>query len=379
MNDNPVRILHVIGAMNRGGAETIVMNLYRCIDRTKIQFDFLVGTDEECDYDREIRELGGCIYSLPRFTGTNYRAYKKACRDFFRSHRYPIVHGHIGSSAAIYLSEAKKAGAFAIAHSHAQHFPLSPGEIAFRMLSFPTRFIADYFIACSQQAGLDRYGRKIAESARYHILKNGIDSASYRFDEQTRKRIRDELSIPNDALVYGHVGRFDPIKNHVFLIDVFEATLEKKPDAFLVLAGREDAARSIRKRCENDGIQDKVRFLGLREDICHVLSAMDVFIFPSFKEGLPMATIEAQASGLPCLISTGVPSLAQVGDRTDFLPLSAGARAWSDAAIEKFEDGRSVDRANAVDDIRNAGFDIDASTAWLQDFYLDIAEKGRIS
>lgn len=363
--------------MNRGGAETIVMNLYRCIDREKIQFDFLVNADEECDYDREIRELGGRIYRIPRFTAANYFSYRKACRDFFENHRYPIVHGHIGSSAAIYLSEAKKTGAFAIAHSHAQHFPISPGEIAFRTLSFPTRFIADYFIACSQQAGMDRYGAKITESSRYHILKNGIDLKSYQFNEQTREQIRKELSIPRDALVYGHVGRFDPIKNHAFLIDVFEATLTKKPGAFLLLIGREDDAQSIRKRCENDGIKDRVLFLGLRENVCEVLSAIDVFIFPSFKEGLPLATIEAQASGLPCLISTGVPTLARASNRTDFLELSANAQTWADIALKKSEANRDFNRASAIDDVRRAGFDINESAAWLQDFYLERAQRGR--
>ncbi|MDO4589841.1 MAG: glycosyltransferase family 1 protein [Slackia sp.] len=369
MAENRIRILHVIGVMNRGGAETIIMNLYRSIDRERIQFDFLVNTENEGDYDREIRELGGRIYALPRFTGTNYLAYKKACRAFFQEHRYPIVHGHIGSSAAIYLSEAKKAGSFTIAHSHAQNFPISPGEIAFRALSFPTRFIADYFMACSQQAGVDRYGKKAAESDRYHVLKNGIDLSSCGFDDNDRKSIRAELAIPRDALVYGHVGRFDPIKNHPFLVEVFEAALEKKPDAFLVLVGREDDAHAIRALCEEKGLMDNVRFLGLREDVHRVLSAIDVFVFPSFKEGLSIAAVEAQASGLPCLLSTGVPSLAQATKRVRFLPLDVGAHAWSDAALELFEAHRKADRASAIDEVRRAGYDIAESTAWLQEFY----------
>lgn len=376
MPHNPIRILHVIGAMNRGGAETIVMNLYRAIDRSEVQFDFLVHTDEACDYDDEIRALGGRIFSVPRLTGPNILSYRRACRAFFAEHReFPIVHGHIGSCAAIYLSEAKKTGAFTVAHSHSQHFPLSPAQIAFRTASFPTRFIADYFIACSQQAGIDRYGEKATRTNRYHILKNGIGLASYRFSEEGRAAVRRELGLPENAAVYGHVGRFDPIKNHGFLIDVFLEALAENPDSYLVMTGREDAEGAVRKRCESEGIMDKVRILGLREDIPRVLCALDVFIFPSFKEGLPLATVEAQASGLPCLMSTGVPELARATDAAAFLPLSDGARTWAHAAAEKLAAARGADRTAAIDQVRAAGFDIEESAAWLQDFYLQHAKR----
>ena len=370
MNSNPIRILHVIGIMDRAGAETAIMNLYRSMDRNKVQFDFLVHTKEEGDYDEEILHLGGRIYNIPRFTGANVIPYKKACRIFFKEHpEYRIVHGHIGSSAAIYLNEAKKLGAFTIAHSHSQGFPFSFLQLAFRTITFPTRFVADYFIACSQQAGLDRYGKRIATSNRYTVLKNGIDVGLYRFSEKTRGTIRDELSIPCDAIVFGHVGRFDPIKNHPFLIQVFSKALDMNPNSYLVLVGREDDG-AVRRQCEAAGIIENVRFLGLREDVYSVLSAMDVFVFPSFKEGLSLATIEAQAAGLPCIVSTGVPQLAKTSNLVDFLPLSAGSDIWAKTAIEKSKGGFDTERANAGEKVRAAGFDIKSSAQWLEEFYI---------
>ena len=151
-----IRVLHVIGAMDRGGAETMIMNLYRAIDRTKVQFDFLVHEQRVCDYDEEIKDLGGEVFrGLPRFKVVNYSTYRDECRDFFSRHsEHPVVHGHIGSCAPVYLREAKRQGRVTIAHSHSQKFPLSVTELGFRALAYPVRRVADNFIACSMEAGL---------------------------------------------------------------------------------------------------------------------------------------------------------------------------------------------------------------------------------
>lgn len=161
---DPIRVLHVIGIMNRGGAETMIMNLYRHVDRNKVQFDFVENEGETAAYDGEILALGGKIYRCPRYRGKNHLAYKRWWHDFFRSHpgEYPIVHGHIGSTAAIYLSIAKKYGAYTIAHSHSA----GAGTAAYQIFSYPTRFIADHFFACSDDAAVSRYGRKVGTDKR---------------------------------------------------------------------------------------------------------------------------------------------------------------------------------------------------------------------
>ncbi|MBE6470022.1 MAG: glycosyltransferase family 1 protein [Coriobacteriaceae bacterium] len=373
MAEKPIRVLHVIGGMNRGGAETMVMNLFRAVDRSRIQFDFLVHAEGPCDYDEEIEELGGRIYRISRFTGRNIIEYRRACRVFFTAHdEIRIVHGHIGSSAALYLSEAKRAGKFTIAHSHAQNYPISLEEIAFRIVSFPTRHIADYLIACSEQAGIDRFGRSFQREGHRSILKNGVDLAQFRFSLENRKEIRSELSIPMGARVFGHVGRFDPIKNHVFLLDVFKKILSADPESHLILVGREDDEGSVRKRCELLGMEERVHIIGLRDDTHRVLSALDVFLFPSLKEGLPMACVEAQASGLPCVISTGVPKLAIITDTAYHLALSEGADAWASTAsaiARKCGASYLAERGPRSEQVRSAGFDVGESARWLQDFY----------
>lgn len=372
MAAKPVRILHVIGAMNRAGAETMVMNLYRACDTSQVQFDFLVN--DAGDYDDEIRERGGRIWQIPRFTLANYRAYRAACHEFFATHDdFSVVHGHIGLPYAIYLDEARKAGHFTIAHSHAQNYPLSPQDLVFRLVTRPVRGKADYYLACSQQAGIDRFGDAIcANDGIFHILNNGIDVESYRFDEATRASARAELGIDAATPVFGHVGRFDQVKNHRFLLETFACILQRMPDAKLMLVGRPDENGTVHTYAEELGIANSVLFLGVREDVPRMLCAMDTFIFTSFKEGLGMAVVEAQASGLPCVVSNGVPQIANVSSLPVFLDLDTGAQAWADEAVRRYTEG-VADRAAHIATVRAAGFDIAKTAAWLQDFYLSHA------
>lgn len=375
MSSNPVRILHVIGAMNRAGAESMLMNLYRACDTEHVQFDFLVNA--EGDYDEEIVARGGRIYRIPRYTIANFFAYRKACREFFDAHNeFSIVHGHIGLPAPIYLKEARTRCIYAVAHSHAQNYPLSPAEVIFRVAARPVRRTADYFMACSRQAGIDRFGAEIvADENRFHVLNNGIDLASYRFDEDARRALRHTMGIDEHAPVFGHVGRFDPVKNHRFLLDVFACILKREPAAKLVLAGKPDDG-AVRAYARELGIEDDVVFLGVRDDVARVLCAFDVFVFTSFKEGLGMAVVEAQASGLPCVVSTGVPAIARVSDAATFLDLERGAEAWADEALKKLDE-KPARRDAYIENVRAAGFDIETSAAWLQDFYLRCAQCRR--
>ncbi|MBQ8495105.1 MAG: glycosyltransferase [Clostridia bacterium] len=204
----PIRILHVIRLMNHGGVESMIMNLYRSIDRTKIQFDFVETSDIAGAYEEEILSLGGRVYHCPRYNGKNHFAYTRWWDRFFREHphEHPIVHGHLGSTAAIYLSIAKKHGAFAIAHSHSA----GEGSVLYRVFSYPTRYIADHFFACSRDAGMARYGRQVgSDSGRCTILKNAVNTNRFLYDSARRERIRSQLSIPPDAPVINTLLRMD--------------------------------------------------------------------------------------------------------------------------------------------------------------------------
>lgn len=364
-----LRVLHVIGAMDRGGAETLIMNLYRSINRKRYQFDFLVHEQRECDFDDEIRELGGNIYRLPRFNGWNYFTYKRLCKEFFAEHReHPIVHGHIGSSAAIYLSEAKKAGRVTIAHSHAQSFLPGIMGMGFKVVTYPTRYIADWFIGCSLEAGRDRYGEKVVAGDRFSILNNGIHVQDYRCDERSHLREKEKLGLRGHP-VFGHVGRLAPEKNHRFLIDAFNLVLDQIPDAMLLLAGRGPLEEELKNYVDHLGISTSVVFLGVRDDVPELLRGFDVFVFPSEKEGLGLSAIEAQASGLPTIVSAGVPSMACVTESAVRISLSDGVRAWADEMVAQLRRAESAPRHDWIDDVRSGGFDIDDSARDLIELY----------
>ena len=203
----PIRILHVIGGMNRGGAETMIMNFYRKIDRNKVQFDFMVNTKEKCDYNDEILSLGGNIYYIPKFNGLNFIQYKMSLRRFFKEHQeHKIIHGHIGSSAAMYLHVANKYNKFTIAHSHnTKNSNKTLKSFLWRVYSYPTRYIANYFFGCSLAAGIDRFGKKVVHSSDFCVLNNAIDSKKFIFSDKTREEVRTDLSI-QDKFVIGHIG-----------------------------------------------------------------------------------------------------------------------------------------------------------------------------
>lgn len=370
----PIRVLHVIGIMNRGGAETMIMNLYRHIDRSKVQFDFVENSSEPAAFDKEILSLDGRIYRCPHYNGKNHFTYVKWWNDFFKAHpkEYPIVHGHLGSTAAIYLSIAKKHGAYAIAHSHNTNAKKSLQQWIFNVHSYPTRHIADYFFACSPEAAFDRFGRKVAMNHRIcSVLKNAIDTESFRFSSSERNAMRKELGIPKDAFVLGHIGRFAEQKNHQFLVEVFAQVKRNLPNAILLLVGGGELQQKIESDIIRCRLVENVIFAGVRSDVQRLYHAMDVFVFPSLYEGLGIVVIEAQAAGLPCCISSNVPKEAMLTELAQQRPLSDGAKAWANWILSR----KNEPRVDTIATIQQAGYDVSISTAWLQKFYEGVVKK----
>ena len=366
-----IRVLHVIGAMDRAGAETFIMNIYRAIDRSKVQFDFLVHAQGECDFDEEIRELGGRIFRVPRYNILNKRAYSNAIRQILREHPEDvIVHSHIGSSAPVNLPCAREEGRLAVAHSHRQTIIDSPQNLVFHLVSKPVRGKADWYMACSEDAATSRFGPEISNSDRCVIVRNGIDVNAYARSEALIAQAKQQLDVEGRP-VFGHIGRFVVDKTHAFLLDVFERILKQKPDAILLLAGHGELEDPIRQLVARKGISDSVRFLGVRNDIPDVLRAMDVFLFPSLHEGLGIALVEAQTTGLECIASTGVPEEAVFSDRAMRMPLDS-IEKWADQALAAYE--RASDQNNdRIEEAKVAGYDITQAADWLQEFYLEQA------
>ena len=366
----PKRVLHVIGAMDRGGAETLIMNLYRTIDHSRIQFDFLVHEQHACDYDAEIESLGGKIFHIQRFTGLNAIAYRRACRRFFDAHHdYAAVHIHIGSCAAIVIKEAHRYGLFSIAHSHCANSSLSFSTMLFNAVSFPTRYLADYFLGCSEQAGLDRFGKRVVSGDRFSVLINGVDASAYVFDSAVRATTRSLLDIDASAPLFCHVGRFAHQKNHAFLLDIFKEILKALPDAQLLLMGRGPLEQGVKDKARQLGILENVRFLGVRDDVPHILIASDVFVFPSLFEGLPVSVVEAQAAGLPCVVSEVVPKTACVTDQAERLSIDEPAEVWATRSVHALRASTVASRRDANRAIIDSGFDIHAIAARLASLY----------
>ncbi|MBE6463761.1 MAG: glycosyltransferase family 1 protein [Eggerthellaceae bacterium] len=367
---NPrMRVLHVIGKMDRAGAETMVMNLMRAIDQRDVAFDFLVHTNETADYDDEITELGGHIYRVPAFTVINRRAYRTAIEAFFDSAdhpRYDIVHGHIGSCAPIYLDVARKHGAKTIVHSHStDSASMSLSATAYRLLTRPVVKYADFFIGCSYEAGLNRFGREVVDSDRFEILRNGFDCNAYRFDANERQLVRSQLGIKQDDLLVGHVGRLSEEKNHGFLLEAFASIRKLRPNAKLAFVGRGPLEEQVRNKAASLGIADSVFFLGVRDDVPRLLWAFDVFAFPSRYEGQPVALLEAQAAGLPCVIADTIPPVSHITDVVSVLPL-ADADVWANAIVSAADRiGTQTNRMKRADAIIEAGYDISTSSARL--------------
>lgn len=367
--DNPKRVLVVIGKMDRGGAETIVMNLYRNINRQKVQFDFAVHTQKKADYDDEIIAMGGRIFRFPEYKIYNSFSYKKAWKNFLTQHKgeFCAVHGHIGSCAAIYLNEAKKQNIFTVAHSHS----CMNGIVGFlfKILCFPQRFIADQFFGCSVEAGIDRFGKKVVNNSKiYKTLNNGIDAKAYVYNRKTREQYRSDFGVEN-KLVVGHVGRFTYAKNHKFLIEVFSEIKKMRDDAVLVLAGRGELEEKVKKQVAELGLEKSVIFAGVREDIPQVLQMYDIFVFPSNYEGLPLSVVEAQAADLPCLLTDIIPEFAIITNQCKLSSINNSARDWAKKAVWLCDNST---RKDTYEQIKASGFDITSIAKELEDFYLSI-------
>lgn len=366
----PLRVLQVIGAMGRGGAETMIMNLYRHMDRKKIQFDFLLSTKQVGEYEKEIRKMGGKIYRIRHFSGKNPITYYKACRAFFRMHpEYSIVHGHIGSSAALYLRAAKEAGCFTIAHSHNGKPSLSLHSVVYSFYSRPTRYIADQLFGCSTEAGIARYGKRAVGSVKYKNFKNGIDLGNFYFDREVRASKRRELGIPADAVVVGTVGRIAEQKNPGRILEIFEELTKTREKCICLWIGDGPEAEPVKQEIQAKNMQERVRLLGVREDVSQLLSAMDSFLFPSLWEGLPVSIIEAQAAGLPVILSDTISREVEITPLLTFLPLSETNAKWAEMCYEAALSYRSH-RDKYTDMIKKSGYDIQETAKELADFYL---------
>lgn len=368
-----IRILHVLHKMECAGTQNLIMSVYRKIDRSNIQFDFAVRAKEKGYFDDEIYKLGGQIYYYPNIKNVGIKVSEQALYRIMRQRGpYVAVHSHSLLNSGYVLRAAWRAGVKKrIAHSHNNVIDHRPYRIIFGWYMRPIiRKYATHLLAVSRPAAEWLYGKRCWKDSRLKIINNAINLSPFGVLKSTNKlELRKALSLPEESILIGNVGRFEQQKNHRFVIDVFFTLQKKLPTSRLVLVGDGSLRKRIEGWLREKEIFDKVFMMGVRTDIPQILNAIDIFLFPSLYEGLGIALIEAQAAGIPCIVSNKVPKDADIGlGLVKFLKLDTSLDLWSKEIIESLhvEPITWFDRQKAI---KITGYDIEDVISQWNDLY----------
>lgn len=365
----PIRVLQIATQMNRAGLESRLMDIYRTIDKNRVQFDFYTCRKQEGFYDKEIFELGGKVFYSEPITLKNAFWVPSRFRVFLNDHMdYNIIHCHLNQWCGIILKGAKQSNiSVRIAHSRTSLEMKSVKNIVKNIVKQSANKYATHKFAVSKKAGIWLFGKKALENKEIIIWPNAINCNKFRYSEATRKKYREDLNLGN-AFTLIHVGNLRPEKNHKFLLDVFSVLKHKVADSKLILIGADYMSGEIQRYSEKIGIAEDVLFLGARSDIAGLLQAGDVFVFPSLYEGFPGAVLEAEAAGLPCIISDSITNEVCITSDIHQLSLSLSKRVWS----EKILECATTERKDVYDIICAAGYDINILTEKMEEFYENI-------
>lgn len=382
--NTPLRVLVLDTVMDRGGAETMMMNYLRHFDRSKVTYDFLVNRDYRAAYEDEIEALGGRIYRMCPMYPQYFARYKREFRAFLKQHpEYRIIHSNLEERSYFPLRVAAEQGVpVRIAHAHNRPVGFNLKSIFREYFRMRLPKYVTHMFACGTEAGDWLFG----ENNRGRVIqqRNAIDTSAYRYDSAIAKQVREEFGVTDpNTFVLGHVGRFFPQKNHVFLIDIFAQVHKQHPNSVLWLVGggelNDELKNQIKAKVKELGLTDAVTFLGVRSDVNRLVQGMDSFVLPSLYEGLPVTMIEAQASGLPCTISDRVPKQCDVTGNVQIIGLDDSPSQWAKKIWDQYSAYGKSERANGAGIVTDAGFDIKANAEWLQKFYVDaLADSVRI-
>jgi len=352
-NEKIKRLLCIVGGMNAGGAETFLMKVYRVLDKTKYQMDFYVTTQEEGFYDKEILSLGGRIHrSIPKTKG--FIKSFSALKNIVRKEKYNyVLRVSQHSLSTLDLVAAKLGGAKTIVY-RSSNSGTGGGKInqilhvLFKWLSIT---IPTVKVAPSSEAAEFMFGKNSVKKGDAVLIKNAIAVDDFVFNQERRDKICKEFKI-EDEFVIGHVGRFNNQKNHSFLIDIFSYVVKKHEKSVLLLVGKGELENAIKNKIKHLGLEDKVIFTGVRSDVSDIMMAMDVFVFPSFFEGMPNTVIEAQATGLYCVISDTITKEAKITELVEYISINDDARVWADSVLKYKSRYSMEERRNCFTDNR---------------------------
>lgn len=367
-----IRVLHITEQLSAAGIESFIMNMYRHVDRDKVQFDFLVLRNQEEFYDEEINGLGGKKYNITsKLKNTYFRILHESIqlKKFLKKHNYNIVHIHYTTPLrAPYLYAAKKAGVeVRIYHAHSAAV-LGKSKLKVKIYDYYKKKISKWgtdWFACSKAAADWIFEKKMISSNRVKVVYNGIDTEKFKYIEDSRREIRKELNIENNFVVI-HTGRFIEQKNQSFILDIFYELKEKCQNAKLLLLGTGDMMQEIKEKAKLLNISSDVLFLGVKPNVEQYLCAADCYLMPSLYEGLPVAVVEAECTGLPCVLSTNITEEVKMTNNTEFHSLQAPINEW----VEAVSKAEGIYREDKSAEISNCGYDVRLVSKWLENFYL---------
>ena len=361
----PIRVLQIIGLSCGGGVESVIMNYYRHVDKRKVQFDFVVHKNPLKTLVDEAISMGAKVYEVTPYTQNiikfTYEIYK-----IIKDGNYQIVHSNMNSLSGFPLLAAYFAGAkVRILHNHTTDTKEEGLRTTIKRLLRPfAKVFANQNWACSKLAGEWMYGKEAVENEKVTIINNAIDLDKFAFNKDKRDEFRKKLGVEGKFVV-GHVGRFMKQKNHEFLIDIFAEVAKEKENAVLILIGDGPLMGLIKEKVSNLNLNDKVNFLGVRSDVADLYNVMDLFVLPSFYEGLPVVGVESQANGLPILCSNNVTNEVVLSKAIELLDLGSGSKYWSEVVLRSSVYGRIETR----EEIAKIGFSIGEESKNLESIY----------
>ncbi|HEL2051685.1 TPA: glycosyltransferase [Streptococcus suis] len=365
------KVLHLGVTDNLGGIETFVVSAYRNIDKTKIVFDFGNIYDNLLCFEEEFRNGGATVYQLPNYYKRPF-AYIRELKKILLQNNYDAVHCHMNSAVMLWPLIAAKLSGVKVIVAHSHNSSSDKGilkDILHQINKNFIPFFANKYIACSDLAAQYFYSNKIIKSPKFSIINNAIDVEKFLFSNITRKQIREKLNVSEDTFLLGHVGRFTPQKNHLFLVGLFAKFHKKFSKSKLLLIGKGELKETVQKEAEKLGVLSEIIFLENISDVENYYCAMDVFLLPSLYEGLGIVLIEAQVSGLPILTSTNVPTIVNVGTSKFYAINLQNKKEWLDKLTLVHSFDKTEERNINREFVKQRGFDIKEEVKRIMELY----------
>lgn len=350
------RVLCIVSNLNQGGAETFLMKLYRNMEPEQYQMDFCIMSEIKGKYEQEVLSRGGRIFRVVSKSKNPMKCFLQIRKTVKENGYQSVVRVNEHSLSVIDLLAAKMGGAKKLVMRSSNANSTSRlSKFLHKLFQILPKTIPDIKIAPSDLAAEYTFGKKQVKSGKVHFLRNGIQIEQYLYQPQKREQLRKEMNLENQFVI-GHVGRFSLQKNHKFLIEIFAQIAKRRPDVKLLLIGQNgNLEEQTRQQVKALALEDKVVFLGNRSDVPDLMSAVDVLLFPSFYEGMPNVVIEAQASGLPCVISDTITQEADITGLVEYLPLSQTDAFWAESVLKY---ANNFNRNGRKEDFVRAGYDI---------------------